>query len=381
MPFGINRATIIFASPAVLPATTILRSGCTNTAFSVTAPGMLTWPPLKSGSSTPVVRRRTTTPPATSELPAIRIRPFACRAIALPNSVPPRSTVAIPPVPNVVSSAPFAFSRAAWMFPPSGPENPPSRSLPLDSTITPVARLTAPQLNSFLPSAENVVSSVPLAFRRVIATCCTCESPTTTILPSGCSAAANDRSSSPPKSILRLPREPNVVSSSPLLRSRATQNTVEAPPLPASEDPPVRLHEHGLDLIGAAEVDRLLPVAGEARIEITRACHDCDGTGNSFRRPTVWPCMSTPMRDLFAEARGRLRHEPIEKRVRARAGGATVLDSTRAVLVWEPRRVVPTYAVPADDIEGELAAAPALQRQRRRRAPPGDPVQRAHGRG
>ena len=139
----------------------------------------------------------------------------------------------MPPVPNVVSSAPFAFSRAAWMFPPSGPENPPSRSLPLDSTMTPVARLTAPQLNSFLPSAENVVSSFPLAFRRVIATCWTCESPTTTILPSGCSAAANARSSSPPKSIVRLPRVPNVVSSRPLLRSRATQNAVEAPPLPA----------------------------------------------------------------------------------------------------------------------------------------------------
>jgi uncharacterized protein (DUF427 family) len=69
--------------------------------------------------------------------------------------------------------------------------------------------------------------------------------------------------------------------------------------------------------------------------------------------------MSTTMRDLFAEARARLRHEPIEKRIRASADGATVLDSTRAVLVWEPRRVVPTYAVPADDIHGELAAAPA----------------------
>ncbi len=64
------------------------------------------------------------------------------------------------------------------------------------------------------------------------------------------------------------------------------------------------------------------------------------------------------MRDLFAEARSRLRHEPIEKRVRASAGGETVLDSTRALLLWEPRRVVPTYAVPAADIRDELAAAP-----------------------
>jgi uncharacterized protein (DUF427 family) len=69
--------------------------------------------------------------------------------------------------------------------------------------------------------------------------------------------------------------------------------------------------------------------------------------------------MSTTMRDLFAEARSRLRHEPIEKRVRASTGGVTVLDSTRAVLLWEPRRVVPTYAVPADDIQAELTAARA----------------------
>lgn len=69
--------------------------------------------------------------------------------------------------------------------------------------------------------------------------------------------------------------------------------------------------------------------------------------------------MSTTMRELIAGARDRLRHEPIEKRVRASAGGATVLDSTHAVLLWEPRRVVPTYAVPADDIHGELIAAAA----------------------
>ena len=65
------------------------------------------------------------------------------------------------------------------------------------------------------------------------------------------------------------------------------------------------------------------------------------------------------MRDLLAEARGRLRYEPIEKRIRASAAGETVLDSTRAVLLWEPRRVVPTYAVPAADIGAELTAAPA----------------------
>ena len=55
------------------------------------------------------------------------------------------------------------------------------------------------------------------------------------------------------------------------------------------------------------------------------------------------------MQDLLAQARGQLRHEPIEKRVRAELGGQTIVDSTRAILVWEPRRVVPSYAVPAQD--------------------------------
>ena len=57
-----------------------------------------------------------------------------------------------------------------------------------------------------------------------------------------------------------------------------------------------------------------------------------------------------------------LRHEPTDKRIRATLGDATVVDSRRAVLVWEPRRVVPSYAVPAGDVAAELVpgdAAPA----------------------
>jgi uncharacterized protein (DUF427 family) len=59
---------------------------------------------------------------------------------------------------------------------------------------------------------------------------------------------------------------------------------------------------------------------------------------------------------LLGESLGELRYEPIAKRIRGALGGGTVLDSTRAVLVWEPRRVVPSYAVPADDIRAELVA-------------------------
>ena len=51
-----------------------------------------------------------------------------------------------------------------------------------------------------------------------------------------------------------------------------------------------------------------------------------------------------------------LRWEPTPKRVRALAGGETVLDSTRAVLVWEPGRRVPIYAVPREDVTGDASA-------------------------
>ena len=64
------------------------------------------------------------------------------------------------------------------------------------------------------------------------------------------------------------------------------------------------------------------------------------------------------MQDLLAEARGGLRHEPTERRVRAHRGSRTIVDSTRAILVWEPRRICPSYAVPVEDIRAELALAP-----------------------
>ena len=47
---------------------------------------------------------------------------------------------------------------------------------------------------------------------------------------------------------------------------------------------------------------------------------------------------------------GRLRYEPIDKRIRATVAGRTVVDTGRAVLVWEPKRVVRrAVTVPASD--------------------------------
>lgn len=49
-----------------------------------------------------------------------------------------------------------------------------------------------------------------------------------------------------------------------------------------------------------------------------------------------------------------LRFQPVGKRIRASYEGQPVLDTTDALVVWEPRRVVPMYAVPRDDITATL---------------------------
>jgi uncharacterized protein (DUF427 family) len=64
------------------------------------------------------------------------------------------------------------------------------------------------------------------------------------------------------------------------------------------------------------------------------------------------------MRDLLMGELGQLRYEPTEKRIRGTLGDRAVIDSTRAMLVWEPKRVVPTYAVPVEDIDGDIRATP-----------------------
>ena len=63
------------------------------------------------------------------------------------------------------------------------------------------------------------------------------------------------------------------------------------------------------------------------------------------------------IRDALMGRLDELRFEPIEKRIRATLARRQVIDSERAMLVWEPKRVTPAYAVPADDIDAELIAA------------------------
>lgn len=69
--------------------------------------------------------------------------------------------------------------------------------------------------------------------------------------------------------------------------------------------------------------------------------------------------MGTRVSDVMIGSLGQLRYEPTEKRIRATIDDMAVVDSARALLVWEPRRVVPSYAVPIGDVQGELIPAPA----------------------
>lgn len=67
--------------------------------------------------------------------------------------------------------------------------------------------------------------------------------------------------------------------------------------------------------------------------------------------------MGLRLRDALMREIEQLRYEPTDKRIRAKIGDITVIDTTRALLIWEPKRVVPTYGVPVDDIDAEIAAA------------------------
>ncbi|SHG99756.1 Uncharacterized conserved protein, DUF427 family [Jatrophihabitans endophyticus] len=64
--------------------------------------------------------------------------------------------------------------------------------------------------------------------------------------------------------------------------------------------------------------------------------------------------MSTRQRDVIISATDVLRHEPIGKRIRAEVDAITVVDTTEAVLVWEPRRLLCEYAVPESALDATL---------------------------
>jgi uncharacterized protein (DUF427 family) len=69
--------------------------------------------------------------------------------------------------------------------------------------------------------------------------------------------------------------------------------------------------------------------------------------------------MGVRMMDLLSGRLDALRYEPTAKRVRVLVGGELIADTCDARLVWEPRRVVPTYAVPIAALTAQLVPAGA----------------------
>ena len=69
--------------------------------------------------------------------------------------------------------------------------------------------------------------------------------------------------------------------------------------------------------------------------------------------------MAVRMMELLGGSLGALRYEPTAKRIRVSLGGEAVADTRDARLVWEPGRVVPTYAVPTAALSGQLVPAGA----------------------
>ena len=69
--------------------------------------------------------------------------------------------------------------------------------------------------------------------------------------------------------------------------------------------------------------------------------------------------MATRLSTVLIGTFPQLRYEPTPKRVRASLDGTAVVDTLKACLIWEPRRITPVYAVPEQELLAVLAA-PAL---------------------
>jgi len=64
--------------------------------------------------------------------------------------------------------------------------------------------------------------------------------------------------------------------------------------------------------------------------------------------------MALRMRHELGRLLGELRFEPVVQRIRIAHEDHVVADTTDAILVWEPRHVVPSYAVPLDALFAEV---------------------------
>jgi uncharacterized protein (DUF427 family) len=77
----------------------------------------------------------------------------------------------------------------------------------------------------------------------------------------------------------------------------------------------------------------------------------------SARRTADARGASVSMVHQMMSALPQLRYLPMHRQLRARVGDTVVADTKRPMLIWEPTRVVPSYAVPEADISATLHPA------------------------
>src|SRR5436305_13345141 len=103
----------------------------------------------------------------------------------------------------------------------------------------------------------------------------------------------------------------------------------------------------------ASRSTAVAPVGRPAASEVSAGQPHGNGVLASLPAParsrTVRPMALTMLGHMFS-ALPQLRVQPTQKRIRVLAGNVLVADTTRAMLVWEPRRIVAQYAVPLDDL-------------------------------
>ena len=71
--------------------------------------------------------------------------------------------------------------------------------------------------------------------------------------------------------------------------------------------------------------------------------------------------MAVKITDLLGSQLNALRYQPTAKRLRALVDGHVVADTCDGLLVWEPTRVVPAYAIAEKDISMELIPTEAVR--------------------
>ena len=108
-----------------------------------------------------------------------------------------------------------------------------------------------------------------------------------------------------------------------------------------------------------AQLEQMRQLPPGASISGPQAAPSDDAGADSATAAACTSELSWPSRwsSALADSRDELRFHPISKRIRVSLGERLVCDTTSAVLVWEPRRVVPTYAVPAADLVADLEPA------------------------